>query len=92
MQGHHGAGEGLSGEHDGLRARFRGGCVSWSSSWRADADADNTCRDVTKRYAKKYSSVTKKARLPTRSGYDDWFDSLIQPYMRSFRLVSLPCS
>lgn len=47
---------------------------------------DGVVRDVTMRYAKKYTSFTIKARVPSRKG-TDWFKKTLAPYARSFQLV-----
>lgn len=76
-------------------------CATWSLSkkvsssylscrqlLRAVAMTDHTVKDVTKRYAQKYSTVTTKARVPSKHG-SDWFAELLEPFSRSFHLVSL---
>lgn len=107
VQEHHGAAadecEGRRrGERVGVRCRARGRCVSPTRSpcsrvphSRVDA-TDGSVRDVTPRYARAFTNVTLKLRVPTSSkarkenGGDDWFAGAIRPFKRGFELVSRP--
>lgn len=72
---------------DGQFAFFVPSIFFASTDRNVNDSPDGVVRDVTMRYAKKYTSFTLKARVPSRKG-TDWFRKALSPYARTFQLVS----